>query len=107
MDEEAVISEDCRKSFETLPEMPKETQELMRKAWYLYERCRRYNGRLVHDVNCLAGRLLNFADCLRTWWSKGASYSGKLDVNEERKHCEELLRENWEDGLKRFGSELP
>jgi len=101
------ISDECRKSFETLPEMPKDTQELMHKAWFLYERCRRYSGRCIHDVNGLAGRLLNYADCLQTWYKADPNGSHGKDVLEEREHCEKMLKENLEDGLKNFGSELP
>ena len=98
------ISQECRDSFAPVDSMTDEQKDLMRRAWNLYERCRRYSGRHIHDICCLAGRLLNYAYCLQAWCS------GKPDdaaAEKHKRHCAQKLKENVEDGLKRFGKELP
>lgn len=101
------ISQECKDCFNVTDNMSAQTQEIVRKSWYLYERCRRYSGRCVHDINCLAGRLLNYAGCLNSWYKADPNGPHKIDVIEQRAHCEKMLKENLEDGLKKFGNELP
>ena len=101
------ISQECKDSFIVDENMPEHTKDVMRKAWFLYERCRRYSGRCIHEVCGLAGRLLNYAYCLQSWYKADPNGPHNKDVLEEREHCEKMLKENLEDGLKRFGNELP
>ena len=101
------ISQECRDSFALVDSMTDEQKDLMCRAWNLYERCRRYSGRCIHEVCGLAGRLLNYAYCWKSWLEADPNGLHDIDVLEQREHCEKMLRENLEDGLRRFGDELP
>lgn len=88
--------------------MPPDAQDLCRRAANVYERCRRYSGRLVHDVNCFAGLLLNGVHNLARAWERDYSDpAAAAKIGELRQRCRAHLEEWLEDGLKRLGGDLP
>ena len=88
--------------------MPERTQDLCRRAANVYERCRRYSGRLVHDVNCFAGRLLNGVHNLAGIWDIDlAGRDDAAEIEEMRRDFEEHLEQWLTDGLKELGEYLP
>lgn len=88
--------------------MPPDAQDLCRRAANVYERCRRYSGRLVHDVNCFAGALLNGVHNLaRAWELDCSDPADAAKIRELRRRCQAHLGEWLEDGLKKLGGELP
>ena len=93
---------------EITDKMPPDAQDLCRRAANVYERCCRYSGRLIHNVNCFAGALLNGVHNLAQAWER--DYSDPTDVakiEELRKRCQAHLEEWLEDGLKKLGGKLP
>ena len=88
--------------------MPERTQDLCRRAANVYERCRRYSGRLVHDVNCFAGRLLNGVHNLAAVWDIDlAGRDDAAEIEEMRRDFEESLGRGLANGLKELGGDLP
>jgi len=93
---------------EITDKMPGHTQDLCRRAAAVYERCRRYSGRLTHDVNCFAGRLLNGVRNLAGAWN--VDLAGRNDaakIEELRREFEASLERWLDDGLKKLGEYLP
>ena len=93
---------------EITDKMPQDVQDLCRRAANVYERCWRYSGRRVHDVNCFAGVLLNGVHNLAVAWR--IDLAGCSDA--EAKTIERLRRkdnlEKWlADGLAKLGADLP
>ena len=93
---------------EITDKMPPDAQDLCRRAANVYERCRRYSGRLVHDVNCFAGRLLNGVHNLAGVWDIDTTgRDDAAEIEELRLEFKTSLERWLEDGLKKFGGELP
>ena len=93
---------------EITDKMPQDAQDLCRRAANVYERCRRYSGRRIQDVNCFAGRLLNGVHNLAGIWELDTA--GRDDAGEiERLRLEfKASLEKWlADGLKEFNEDLP
>lgn len=88
--------------------MPPDVQDLCRRAANVYERCRRYSGRLVHDVNCFAGALLNGVHNLAVAWNLDTTGRSAEDVQTIKQLRRKDSLERWlADGLKKLGKELP
>lgn len=88
--------------------MPPDVQDLCRRAANVYERCRRYSGRLIHDVNCFAGTLLNGVHNLAGIWDIDLAGRGDAAEIEEMRREFKASLERWlGDGLKKLGEYLP
>lgn len=88
--------------------MPPDVQKLCHRAANVYERCRRYSGRLIHDVNCFAGRLLNGVHNLAVVWDIDTAGREDAAKIEELRHRFKASLELWlGDGLKNLGRDLP
>lgn len=88
--------------------MPSDVQDLCRRAANVYERCRRYSGRLVHDVNCFAGHLLNGVHNLSGIWDiDTAGRDDAAEIEELRRDFKASLEQWLGDGLKKLGEYLP
>lgn len=88
--------------------MPPDAQDLCRRAANVYERCRRYSGRLVHDVNCFAGALLNGVHNLAGIWDIDlAGRDDAAEIEELRREFKSSLERWLDDGLKKLGGDLP
>jgi hypothetical protein len=88
--------------------MPPDVQDLCRRAANVYERCRRYSGRLIHDVNCFAGALLNGVHNLAGIWDiDAAGRDDAAEIEELRRDFKASLERWLGDGLKKLGGDLP
>ena len=88
--------------------MPPDVQDLCRRAANVYERCRRYSGRLIHDVNCFAGALLNGVHNLAGIWDiDTAGRDDAAEIEELRRDFKASLDRWLGDGLKKLGGDLP
>lgn len=88
--------------------MPPDVQDLCRRAANVYERCRRYSGRLIHDVNCFAGALLNGVHNLAGIWDiDTAGRDDAAEIEELRRDFKASLERWLGDGLKKLGGDLP
>ena len=93
---------------EITDKMPQDAQDLCRRAANVYERCRRYSGRLIHDVNCFAGALLNGVHNLAGIWDiDTAGRDDAAKIEELRREFKASLEEWLNDGLKKLGKDLP
>jgi len=93
---------------EITDKMPPDVQDLCNRAANVYERCRRYSGRMIHDVNCFAGALLNGVHNLAGIWDidlEGRDDAAKIE--ELRREFKASLEEWLNDGLKKLGGDLP
>ena len=88
--------------------MPPDVQDLCRRAANVYERCRRYSGRLIHDVNCFAGALLNGVHNLAVAWKLDPAGRSPEDAETIKQLRRKDDLERWlNDGLKKLGGDLP
>lgn len=93
---------------EITDKMPADVQDLCRRAANVYERCRRYSGRLIHDVNCFAGALLNGVHNLATAWNIDTAGRSAEDVQAIKRLRRKEDLERWlNEGLAKLGAELP
>lgn len=93
---------------EITDKMPQDVQDLCWRAANVYERCRRYSGRCVHDVNCFAGALLNGVHNLAVAWKLDPAGRSPEDAEtiKELRRKDDL--ERWlNEGLAKLGKELP
>jgi len=88
--------------------MPQDVQDLCRRAANVYCRCCRYSGRLVHDVNCFAGALLNGVHNLAVAWKLDLAGRSPEDAETiERLRRKDSLERWLNEGLAKLGNELP
>ena len=88
--------------------MPPDVQDLCRRAANVYERCRRYSGSLIHDVNCFAGALLNGVHNLAVAWKLDPAGRSPEDAETIKQLRRKDDLERWlNDGLKKLGGDLP
>jgi len=88
--------------------MPQDVQDLCRRAANVYYRCRRYSGRLIHDVNCFAGALLNGVHNLAVAWKLDPAGRSPEDAAAIKRLRRKDDLERWlNEGLAKLGNELP
>lgn len=91
-------------------DIPEKTKDVIHRAMNVYDRCARYSGRRIHEVNSCAGWMLNgVANVVGYYELEKSKYSDEQwkEIQELKADCEKQLEEFVEKALETVGPDLP